>query len=156
MIGAPLKIVETVRVTLAERVLPQLEASTWLAGDIRSSIALLTYLEDALTIGANMTAESIQAMTDFLRLAIRSPLPTDLRSQIEQAFVQAEQAPANDITAQYAVECKLKSALSAFIEAREEGRASDADLVEPLRACLRQVAQHEQAVAHRAGGMTPF
>ena len=73
-----------------------------------------------------------------------------------EALAHAEQAPANDLTAQYAAGRILKSALSAFIEAREEGRAGGAGLVEPLRACLRQVAQHEQAVALRAGGMTPF
>ena len=156
MIGAPLKIVETVRVTLAERILPQLDAATWLAGDVRSSIALLTYLEDALTMGAQMTRDSNAAMTGFLKLAAGSSIPQELGDRIGRALAQADATPADDLAGQYAAGHMLKSALSAFIEAREAGRAGNPDLVEPLRSCLRQVAQLEQSVAQRAGAMTPF
>ena len=156
MIGAPLKIVETVRVTLVERVLPQLEASTWLAGDVRSSIALLTYLEDVLVTGAQMTRESNAAMIGFLKLAVGSPIPQELGDRIGQALARADATPVDDLAGQYAVGRTLKSTLSAFIEAREAGCAGNPDLVEPLRSCLRQVAQLEQSVAQRAGAMTPF
>lgn len=156
MIGAPLRIVEAVRVTLAERILPQLDASTWLAGDVRSSITLLTYLEDALTMGAKMTLESNEAMIGFLRLPAASRLPDALNEQIKRALAEAEQTPAGDLVGQYEAGRTLKAALSAFIQLREEGLVEGAEFVEPLRACLRLMAQHEQAVAHRAGAMTPF
>ena len=106
-------------------------------------------------------AESNAAMAHFLHLAMNAPspdalLPDALRDQVRNALAQAEQAAPSDLAALDAAGCALKSALSGFIEAREQGAMGDADLAEALRTCLRQVAQHEQAVALRAGGMTPF
>jgi len=157
MIGSPLDIVAAVRVTLVERVLPQLEAATWLAGDVRSSISLLTYLEDALASGAAMTGQGNAAMAAFLDDAAAIPaLPQDVRAQMEAAVTQSQAAEPADLGALAAAERALKSALSRFIAARDDAGLGSEALRDRLRDCLREVAACEQSVAQRAGTMTPF
>lgn len=161
MIGSPLFIVETVRRTLADRVLPQLEASSWLAGDVRSSMMLLTYLEDVLASGKTQAGQANEAMAAFLDDAAGNDalpfLTAALRDQAREAAATARAVDAGDLIALEAANRVLKDATSAVIGAsHEEGAIPTPEFTDRLRQCLRDVAACEQALSERAGQMTPF
>lgn len=157
MIGTPLSIVEAVRVSLVDRVLPQLEQATWLAGDVRSCIALLTYLEDALTSGVAMMGQANAAMIGFLGDAAATPgLDGDARREIEAAVAQAVAVPQADLTGLEMAGRALKAALSRYIAARDAAGLEDAAMTQRLRDCLRDVAACELTIAQRAEVMPPF
>ena len=162
MIGTPCDIVAAIRATLSERVLPQLEQATWLAGDIRSSLVLLTYLEDVLTHGREALGCSNAAMIGFLSdvCARRdvSFLSDTLRTRATAAVENAQRAEKADVHGLGEASNELKAAISEIIAAsNSRGKGSaDAAAVLGLRDCLRVVAAQEQILAGRAGTMPPF
>lgn len=162
MIAPLAEIIAAIRVSLSERVLPQLEQASWVAADVRSSLALLTYLEDALSVGADALGRANTAMIELLAglLQLRevSFMTPELRTRIPAAIEAARNVMPFDLTALDTACNSLKALVSELISASVTRGASrnDALAIQHLRSCLQVIAAEELRISRRAGEMPPF
>jgi hypothetical protein len=66
MIASIPQLFAEIRRVIGEQVLPQLDAATWIASDVRCCLTLLTYLEDVVAHGEAMLADNNRAMREYI------------------------------------------------------------------------------------------
>ncbi|HKQ81458.1 MAG TPA: hypothetical protein VJS42_04630 [Steroidobacteraceae bacterium] len=160
---APLsEIIAAIRVSLSERVLPQLQQASWIAADVRSSLALLTYVEDALSVGADALGRANVAMIELLEGLMEldevSFITPELRSRIPPTIEATRNVPPSDLAALDVACNALKALISELISASSARRTDQNDVaaIQRLRSCLLVIAAEELRISRRAGEMPAF
>ena len=82
-----------IRGVLAEQVLPELPPATWPAANIRSCVALLTYVEDALRLQPSLVPAQIAALRDIVDAALQQDDAAWLEQPLRATLMQLPPPP---------------------------------------------------------------
>jgi hypothetical protein len=159
MIASLAQLVSAVRVSLDELVLPDLKPNSWTSGNVRSCLALLTYIEDALAEGQHALSASNDAMLNYIDSVIvetDSPIGAEMRNQVANAVAILERTGIDSIERLHDINAELKSLLSAIVAQSLENPDCGEEQKHALYACLRAIADQDLAIAKRASEMPPF
>lgn len=159
MIADTQKIIDVIKTTLSELVLPEMKAASWEAGNIRSCLVLLTYLEDALKTGAESTAMINQTIIDFLDNLIEdmpSAIEENARQRLTTSLEEARSANAKTLDEIISVNNNLKSLLSDVVALSQQSKPRNREMVTRLHECLRTISKEDMKIAQRAGELPPF
>lgn len=159
MIADSQKIIAAIKTTLSDLVLPGMKAASWEAGNIRSCLVLLTYLEDTLAIGAQSTAKinkTIIAFIDDLILKMPFAIAENEKRKIVNTLDAARAANPHDLSGIHKVNEELKALLSEIIHLSQKSKPWDPELIGRLHDCLRTISAEDLKIAQRAGELPPF
>jgi hypothetical protein len=147
-------------------VLPEFEAATWPASNVRACLALLAYLEDRIAVEADVLLNDNKALKSLFESMVSDsqmpPLEGDLRAQLETLLQFASVRPDSLTVSQLERENESYQILLSKIIRRvfELRDASDphsyARFRERVRACLSAVHTRDFGLAARAAALVPF
>lgn len=161
MIASADYVIKAIAETLEQDVLPHLEPATLLAGNVRSCIMLLTYLEDRVRLEGRILSENNAAMR-----ALLTELSTDDRltrdSLLAQVQTVLQDIPARgtyvDVTELAAENESYKSVLQSIVAALRntpDAGPSHAALRARLDTCLLSMGARDYTIVQRAEAKLP-
>ena len=166
MIASNAAIIRAISQTLSDSVLPQFEAATWPASNVRACITLLAFLEDRIAAEADVLTEDNKALKSLLLRIASGPamshLADELRAQLEAAVrpttAQAGLKTASETESENEF---CQALLSKIIRHLFEIRGTlDAEVYgrirEDVRTCLAAVHARDFGIAARAASFVPF
>lgn len=149
MMPAPETVVGQVIGVLAEQVLPDMPPATWGAANVRAAIALLTYVQDALTGDPAPMEDANSAMKALFAAA------EDLGPDTLDAGLRTELAAAlgDDATGKAAFDAR--QVLLAALVRQSAGKRTPTFQAQ-LRAVIEQVNEADFPPVSRASVLPPF
>lgn len=155
-------VVRAVSETLLNQVLPQLEAASWTASNVRACAMLLVYVEDRVTGELALLRDTNAAMRTLLQEAAATAAHSALRAEctaVLNSFAQG--ADAADVDLLTRENEAYKEALARLSRRMSElrmqsGRQEDGALRSRLQDTLRAVHEREHAIAARANQYIPL
>jgi hypothetical protein len=166
MMASNAQIIQAVALALKDTVLPEFDASTWPASNVRACLALLAYLEDRIIGEADLLREVSTELRSLFECMVSDPemppLEEGLRVQLQSALqIECAQVDAPTISALERENEVYQALLSKIIGRMFELRNTiDADAYgrfrEKVRACLSIIHERDFRLAARAAALVPF
>jgi hypothetical protein len=162
MIASADYVIKAIAETLEQDVLPRLEPATLLAGNVRSCIMLLTYLEDRVRLEGRTLSENNAAMRALLTEISADESFTQYNMHA-QAQTVLETIPARaayvDVTQLAAENEFYKSVMQALVTALRNAPDATGPGHAALRArldtCLLNMGERDYAIVQRAEAKLP-
>jgi hypothetical protein len=162
MIAAADYVIKAIAETLEQDVLPQLEPATLLAGNVRSCIMLLTYLEDRVRLEGRTLSENNAAMRALLTeiSADESFARYNMQAQVRTVLENIPARPAYvDVTALAAENESYKTVMQSLVTALRAAPDATGPGHAALRArldnCLLNIGERDYAIVQRAEAKLP-
>jgi hypothetical protein len=161
MIASSDYVIKAIAETLENDVLPQLEPATLLAGNVRSCIMLLTYLEDRVRLEGRTLFENNAAMRALLteisadESFTRYNMQDQVRTALEAIPPRAAYVDVTALAAENEAYKMLMQSLVAALRATPDSSPGHAALRARLDTCLLNIGERDYAIVQRAEAKLP-
>jgi hypothetical protein len=161
MIASADYVIKAIAETLEKDVLPQLQPATLLAGNVRSCIMLLTYLEDRVRLEGGTLFENNMAMRALLTeisaddSLARYKMAAPVQTLLQQIPARDNYVDVTQLAAENEAYKSLMQSLVIALRNAPDASPGDAALRAQLDTCLLNMGERDYAIVQRAEAKLP-